>query len=811
MDTAAKQATFETAVALKTIHVSLPVEGMTCASCSARIERVLGAVDGIASANVSLANESAEVDFDPARVSAGDIAAAIAKTGFTVPPREMEIAIEGMTCASCAGRVEKALGGVPGVAGASVNLGTETALVRYLPGVAGVADLVAAVNRAGYGAAPVTDEAKALAGEEAKAAAKARRDFVTVAVSLGLTAPFIVQMAAGWLGADIMLPAVVQLALASAVQFGTGLRFYRPAWGALRAGTGNMDVLVVMGTGSAFGLSLYLMAQGHGGHLYFEASAAVMTLVLLGKWLEGRAKRGATAAIRALMKLRPETARVLKDGKEVEVPASAVAAGDLVVIRPGERIAVDGVVVEGTSQADESLLTGESLPVDKTPGDGVTGGAINGGGLLTVRATDVGASSQLARIIRLIQSAQAAKAPVQHLVDRISAVFVPIVVAIAALTFLGWWQIGGLPAETAIINAVAVLVIACPCALGLATPAAIMVGTGVAARHGILIKDAQALERAGDVTAVIFDKTGTLTEGKPEVVDIVSVNGGEAGLLALVASAQQGSEHPLAKAVLARARADGAVLDPVSDFQALGGRGLTARVAGRAVVAGNRRLMGEHAIATAALEDGAARAEEAGRTVIWAAADGVLQGVLVLGDTVKPTARAAVEALKAKRIHTVMLTGDNARSAAAVAAAVGIDEVIAEVLPQDKAREVARLKAAGHVVAMVGDGVNDAPALAAADVGIAIGTGSDVALHTAGVTLMRGAPELVADTVSLSRATTRKIAQNLFWAFAYNVIALPLAAAGQLSPVIAGAAMAMSSVSVVSNALLLKRWKGGNA
>lgn len=792
----------------KTTHISLPVKGMTCASCSGRIERVLGKLDGVTVAAVSLAGERAEVDFDPSVVSAGAVAEAIAKTGFEVPPETADIAIEGMTCASCSGRVEKALAAVPGVERAEVNLGLETAQVAFVPGLASLADLVAAVNKAGYGAEPITDEAKALEAEEQAQAARARRDGLTMAVSVVLTLPFLAHMVGGWLGFRLHLDPWLQLVLASGVQFGTGLRFYRPAWGALRAGAGNMDVLVVMGTGAAYGLSVYLMSVGAVDSLYFEASAAVMTLVLLGKWLENRAKRGATSAIRALMKLRPDTACVIRDGVEVDIPAGAVRAGDTVLVRPGERVPVDGVIVDGTSQLDESLLTGESLPVDKTIGDALIGGSINGAGLLRLTATDVGAASQLAKIIRLIQSAQAAKAPVQRLVDRVSAVFVPVVGAIAAATFVFWWQIGALAVDMAIINAVTVLVIACPCALGLATPTAIMVGTGVAAKNGILIKDAEALERADHITTVIFDKTGTLTQGRPQVLGVEAEN--EADLIALVASAQQGSEHPLAKAVLDRAAADGLALTPVSNFQAKTGRGLTAMVAGQGLAVGNRRLMDELGVATVAWEDRAVAFEKQGLTVMWAAQTGDMPGLIGLiavGDKVRASSQDAVASLKAQGIHTVMLTGDTRLSAQAVADAVGIDHVIAEVLPEGKANEVERLKGAGETVAMVGDGVNDAPALAAADVGIAIGTGADVAMHTAGVTLMRGAPELIADAISISRATRRKIAQNLFWAFIYNIVALPLAAAGQLSPTVAGAAMAMSSVSVVSNALLLKRWK----
>ncbi|MEW5728308.1 MAG: copper-translocating P-type ATPase, partial [Pseudomonadota bacterium] len=572
----------------------------------------------------------------------------------------------------------------------------------------------------------------------------------------------------------LMLDPWAQWVLATPVQFWIGWRFYDGAWKSLRGA----------------------------GHLYFEAAAVVITLVLLGKMMEHRAKRSAAGAIRALMKLRPDTARVERDGRLVEIPAEAVAVGDVVVVRPGERLPVDGTVVEGDSQADESLITGESLPVAKAVGDGVVAGSVNGDGLLRVRAARVGAESTISRIIRMVQGAQASKAPVQKLVDRISAVFVPAVIAIAVVTFLGWWLVAG-DAEAAFVAAVSVLVIACPCALGLATPTGIMVGTGVAARHGILIKDAEALERAHHANVVVFDKTGTLTEGHPAVVAVE----GDPGLLLLAASAQQGSEHPLGKAVLAKAAGDGLVLHPVSEFKSLTGRGLTATIDGRALTIGSPRLMAERGVEVATLAARAEAEEARGRTVMWIAEGGRALGFIAVADPVKPSAVEAVARLKAMGIETVMLTGDNRRAAQAVAEAVGVDRVLAEVLPEDKAAEVARLKGEGRVVAMVGDGINDAPALAAADIGIAMGTGTDVAMQAAGVTLVKGDPALLPPALSVSRATYAKIRQNLFWAFFYNVVALPAAALGLLTPVVAGAAMAFSSVSVVSNSLLLRRWR----
>ncbi|MHA1598478.1 MAG: heavy metal translocating P-type ATPase, partial [Alphaproteobacteria bacterium] len=534
-------------------HITLPVEGMTCATCASRIEGVLGKLPGIETANVNLAMEVADVTFDADAVASGDIVGAITKAGFKVPSKAYELAITGMTCASCSGRIEKVLGALDGVEAAEVNLATERANVVVNAGGVGIAGLIQAVEKTGFGAEAVTDEDAQFVEEERRAKQKARKELAVVVVSAALTLPFFIAMASLWTGGDFVLSPMLQLALAIPIQFGTGLRFYKPAWGALRAGTGNMDLLVVMGTSAAFWLSVYLILNDPASHLYFEAGAAVITLVLLGKWLESRAKRATTVAIRALMDLRPENARVLRDGAEVEIPAGLVESGDVVVIRPGERIPVDGVVLDGISQIDESLITGESLPVEKAVGDTVTGGAINGEGLLKITATTVGADSALARIIHLIQSAQATKAPVQKLVDRIAAVFVPVVVSIAAGTFIYWAFVAGIDMAPAIINAVAVLVIACPCALGLATPTAIMAGTGSAARYGILIKDAEALETAHRIDVVVLDKTGTLTEGRPTVTSMHAIDGDETELLRLAASAQQGSEHPLAKAVLAKA------------------------------------------------------------------------------------------------------------------------------------------------------------------------------------------------------------------------------------------------------------------
>ena len=780
---------------------SIGIEGMTCASCATRIEKALKQLPGVSDARVNLATETATVTGD------ADLAAvqqAIEKSGFSVPTDTLTLAISGMTCASCSARVEKALIRVPGVLGASVNLATEQATVEFARGTLPAA-LIAAVERAGYGARLPQQGAAT-----PPAPPVALPDWWPVALAMTLSAPLIAPMLASLAGAHWMLPGWLQLALATPVQFWLGARFYRAGWKALRAGSGNMDLLVAVGTSAAWGLSLYLLlTRADPMHLYFEASAVVISLVLLGKWLEARAKRQTTEAIRALQALRPLTARVRVDGVDRDVPIETIRVGDLVVIRPGERVPVDGEVIEGTSQVDESLLTGESLPVDKQPGAAVTGGAINAHGLLVARTTAVGAETTLARIIRLVENAQAAKAPIQRLVDKVSAVFVPVVMVIALATFVGWWALGG-SAEQAILNAVAVLVIACPCALGLATPTAIMAGTGVAARHGILIKDAEALELAHRIDTVVFDKTGTLTDGTPHVAArVAAVGENENGLLAIAAGLQRGSEHPLARAVLAAAEAVAIAPLPAAGQQALPGRGISGDVDGSAYWLGNRRLMQDNKVDTATLDAAAAELEAAGRSVSWVArADPPRAlGLLAFADAVKPSAARAIARLKAQGIETAMLTGDNRGAAAFAADALGVDSVFAEVLPADKAGHVDALKRTGKTVAMVGDGVNDAPALAAADVGIAMSSGSDVAMHTAGITLMRGDPALVADAIDISKRTYAKIRQNLFWAFVYNVVGIPLAAAGLLNPVIAGAAMAFSSVSVVTNALTLKRWR----
>ena len=796
-----------------------PVEGMTCASCVARVEKALAGTPGVAAASVNFATEEASVKAEGG-VSMATLKAAVEKAGYAVGEQSLRLGIGDMTCASCVSRVEKALRQVPGVLSAEVNLATETAEVKTAGGGNTLRQLIAAVEKAGYRAW----EMQAVS-TQAGTAAKPGASWWPIALAAAFSAPLALPMFGMLAGKSWMLDGWLQWMLATPVQFWLGARFYKAGWKAVRAGTGNMDLLVAIGTSAAYGLSVYqLLVHGDHGmaHLYFEASAVVITLVLLGKWMEARAKRQTTEAIRALNALRPETARRRLDGQDQDIAIAEVRVGDLIVVRPGERIAVDGEIIEGATEVDESLITGESLPVNKHAGDHVTGGAVNAEGLIVVRTTAVGAESTLARIVRMVESAQAKKAPIQRLVDQVSAVFVPVVLVIAAITLLGWGLATG-NWETAILNAVAVLVIACPCALGLATPTAIMAGTGVAAKHGILIKDAEALEVAHKVKIVAFDKTGTLTEGKPELVALEPL--GESresreAVLAWAAAIQAGSEHPLAKAVTALALKERVGVPGASQVRAVAGRGMSARVEGRELRLGSPRFMQELGVDLSVFAARAQALEAEGRTVSWLAdvtpanASPQLLALLAFGDSLKPTAAPAVARLHALGIQTALVTGDNRGSAEAVAKQLGIDIVHYQVLPEDKAAIIGQLreqvKLAGGRAAMVGDGINDAPALAAADVGIAMSTGTDVAMQAAGITLMRGNPALVADAIDISRRTYAKIRQNLFWAFFYNIVGIPLAAFGLLNPVIAGAAMAFSSVSVVSNALLLRRWKGSS-
>ena len=756
--------------------------------------------------------------------------------GAELPPAGGSVALDvtGMTCAACASRIEKSLRKVAGVTDASVNLATEVASVRFEGAAVQAADLVVAVENAGYGATIHSDQ-------PTTTPKGADHSWILVVAGALLSLPLVLPMLLHPFGIHAMVPGWVQWLLATPVQFVIGARFYSGGWKALRAGSGNMDLLVALGTSAAYGLSVYQwLAHGDHAVTYFESATVIITLVLLGKWLEARARGRTTAAIRALQSLRPDVAHLRSPAAGaqsatppapgapsatspmLEVPAertialAQVRVGDELVVRPGERIPVDGLLIEGEGRVDESMLTGESKPVAKQAGARVTGGAINGESVLVVRTTAVGAQTVLARIIRMVEDAQANKAPIQRLVDRISAVFVPVVVGIALLTLLGW---GGVTGDwtQATLNAVAVLVIACPCALGLATPTAIMAGTGAAARQGILIKDAQALEIAHRVSVVAFDKTGTLTEGRPSLAAIHPLApASESELLALAAGVQAGGEHSLAKAIRQAAQSRGVRPMALRNAQSLAGRGMQAELGGtpqRHAYVGNARWMLELGVDLRPLSAAAAKLEATGRTVAFVAAGAAtpatpaLVGLLAFGDAIKSAAATAIKALHREGIATVLLTGDNAGAAHAVAQNLGISEVHSQVLPQQKADTIAQLRRGGKIVAMVGDGINDAPALAAADVGIAMATGTDVAMHTAGITLMRGDPGLVAGAIDISRRTYSKIRQNLFWAFVYNVIGLPMAAFGQLDPVVAGAAMALSSVCVVSNSLLLTRWR----
>jgi Cu+-exporting ATPase len=732
---------------------------------------------------------------------------AVAREQFSFP-------IEGMTCSNCAGRVEKALRGVPGVIEANVNLAIERADVKARTGSTDIAALAAAVSAAGYRArlaAPTVDRAETEILERERTQSQLRREFLVLMVSAIFAAPLLGQMAGMSLGLHWHLPAWLELLLATPVQFVIGARFYRSTWHAIRARAGNMDVLVVLGTTAAYGYSVYLLAtlgfSEASGRLYFEASVVIITLVLLGKFLESRAKRGTTAAIRQLMELRPQTARVrLADGTEREIPINAVRSGDRIIVRPGERIPVDGLVHTGRSEVDESLISGESLPVDKQGGSRVTGGSINGTRLLQIRATAVGADSTLAKIIRLVENAQSGKAPVQRLVDRISAIFVPVVVLLACLTFIAWFLSTG-NFEHSLVSAVAVLVIACPCALGLATPTAIMTGTGAGARAGILIKDVEALERAHRIDTVVFDKTGTLTAGRPAVVGIHVLRGDEDDMLQLAASVQQGSEHPLARAIIEHAGARGLKSRAVAEFRSHTGSGVTGTVDGREILLGNRQLLAGQQIDGDSAAGIAADYEQQAKTAVYVADRRGVIGILAIADPLRPEAITAIASLRGMGIRTLMLSGDAEAVAAAIGQQAGVDEARGGVQPEGKAAAIKALHAAGRVVGMIGDGINDAPALAVADVGIAMGTGTDIAMETAGITLMRPDPRLVAGAIDISRATFGKIRQNLFWAFIYNLVGIPAAALGYLSPALAGVAMAMSSVSVVCNSLLLRRWR----
>lgn len=806
-------------VAAGTRTVSLPVLGMTCANCAARVEKRLGKVEGVRAASVNLATERATVTYDPGAVDVAALAQAIKAIGYDVPVGRARLSISGMTCANCAARIEKRLKKEPGVTSASVNLATELATVEYIPGATDVPGLIQAVKSLGYAARD------AQAGESRDAQRAARQGELRalrrrLALAAALSLPLLVAMA-GHTGQiehpllHVLNNGWVQLVLATPVQFVAGWPFYVDSYHNLKSRSANMSVLVATGTTAAYVYSLASLLAGHrlGIHgLYFETSAVLITLIILGKLLEARAKGRTSEAIERLMGLRPKTARVIRDGATVDVPVEDVVAGDLVVVRPGERIPVDGRIVEGSSAVDESMLTGESLPVEKSAGDEVIGATLNKHGSFTFVATKVGKETALAQIIRVVEEAQGSKAPIQRLADVVSGYFVPAVIGIALLTFLGWLAWAG-DVTRALVHMTAVLVIACPCALGLATPTAVMVGTGLAAGHGILFKGGEHLEKTRSLTALVLDKTGTITRGEPELTDVRPARGFDAqALLALAAAAESRSEHPLAAAIVEGAKLRGVSLPGAGEldaFAAVPGMGVKASAGGHTVLVGTRKLLTQEGVDLGPLEADLEALEGQGKTAMAVAVDGRPAGVLAVADTVKPHAAEAIRALKARGLAIYMLTGDNARTARSIARQVGIDEacVLAEVLPEEKAAAVSRLQEEGHVVGMVGDGINDAPALATADVGFAIGTGTDVAIETAGVALMGGDLRGLVAAIEVSEATLRKIRQNLFWALVYNSLGIPLAALGYLSPILAGAAMALSSVSVVTNSTLLKRFR----
>jgi len=809
---------------------TIPITGMTCTTCAATIEKGLAETPGVEQARVNFASERASVEYDPEKVNLSGLKDTISQLGYGTATRKSMFPVGGMTCASCVARVEQALNSVPGVVSAGVNLASEKATVEYTDAT-DIADLKKAVADAGYTLGP---EAETL--EDVTTASRreiqALRNRLILAVVLGLII-MAFMLVPSFTGKPYLL-----WALATPVQFWAGLRFYRGAWGALKHKTADMNTLIAVGTSAAYFYSVVAVilpglftAAGREAHLYFDTSAMIIALILLGRFLEARAKGQTSAAIKKLVGLKPKTALVIHDGKEVEIPVDDVQVGDVILVKPGERVPVDGIIRQGYSSIDESMITGESIPVEKSAGDPVIGATINKTGSFQFEATKVGKDTTLAQIIRMVDEAQGTKAPIQRLADVIASYFVPIVIGIAIVTFIIWYFTGPSPALTiALLNFVAVLIIACPCALGLATPTAIMVGTGKGAENGVLIRSAEALERAHQINTILLDKTGTLTQGEPKVTDIITTPSfSQEEVLRLAASAERGSEHPLGEAIVRAALEKELELSPPGEFNAIPGHGVEAMVDGKKLLLGNLKLIKDRGISLNGLEEEANRQHEKGSTVMFLGIDGQTAGVITLADTLKPAAKEALQEMHKMGIETVMLTGDNQRTAEAIAREVGINRTLAEVLPEHKAQQVRREQAAGKVVAMVGDGINDAPALAQADVGIAIGTGTDVAMETGDITLIRGDLMGIVTAISLSKRTIRTIKQNLFWAFAYNTILIPVAAGilylafgqtgvpsglrfilgdyGFLNPILAAAAMAASSITVVTNSLRLRGFK----
>jgi Cu+-exporting ATPase len=796
-------------------QTTLQITGMTCAACANRIEKGLNRLEGVTAANVNFALEKASVTFDPAKVGIGSLEETIKKLGYGTAKEVIDFKLEGMTCAACANRIEKGLSKLPGVTNAAVNFAMETARVEYSPGDISIADMQNKVKQLGYKA--IMKQESVNEGDHRKKEVQHQKRNLLLSAILSL--PLLWSMVGhfsftSWIYVpDIFMNPWMQLLLATPVQFYVGRQFYVGAYKALRNGSANMDVLVSLGTSAAYFYSLYLtlawFSAGanahHGPSLYYETSAVLITLVIMGKLFESLAKGRTSEAIKSLMGLQAKTALVVRDGQEISIPVDEVITGDIVLVKPGEKIPVDGLVLEGTSSVDESMLTGESLPVEKKTGDAVIGATINKNGMLRVQATKVGKETALAQIIKVVEEAQGSKAPIQRVADVISGIFVPIVVGIAVVAFLVWYFVvtPGDFAE-ALEKAIAILVIACPCALGLATPTSIMAGSGRAAELGILFKGGEHLEQTHKIDAIILDKTGTVTKGKPELTDVMT-DGDEGEFLRLVGAAEKNSEHPLAEAIVEGIRAKNIAIPGTETFEAIPGFGIKAVVEGQELLIGTRRLMEKFEVDAKLAYDTMTRLEETGKTAMLVAINKRYAGIVAVADTIKETSKAAVSRLKEMGIQVIMITGDNERTAKAIALQVGIDHVRAEVLPEGKAEEVKKLQAQGKKVAMVGDGINDAPALATADIGMAIGTGTDVAMEAADVTLMRGDLSSIPDAIYMSRKTMSNIKQNLFWALGYNTLGIPIAAIGLLAPWVAGAAMALSSVSVVLNALRLQR------